>query len=631
MNILDTIDSTEDIKKLEVPQLKELSLEIREFLLENVAKTGGHLASNLGLVETTLAIHRVFDTAVDRLVFDVGHQCYVHKILTGRKERFSTLRCLDGLSGFPKPEESIHDAAIAGHASSSVSVALGMARARSLKDEDYNVLALIGDGALTGGLAYEGLCNAGSSGEPIIVILNDNGMSIDSNVGGISRLLSKQRVKPAYFKFKRRYRRLFSHFPALYRFNHRIKEWFKRILIPGTMFSDLGFHYLGPVDGHDLVQLEAVLRWAKELKEPVLVHVVTQKGKGYELAEKNPEAYHGVGSFDKEKGVDEGCHKDFSAAFGDSLTELAEKDEGIVSISAAMCAGTGLSAFAEKYPDRFFDVGIAEGHAAAMAAGLAKQGLKPVFAVYSTFLQRSFDMLIHDIALSGLHVVLAVDRAGIVGRDGETHQGVFDVSYLACIPRMAVMCPASYKELSEMLNLALYKIDGPVALRYPRGCEGEYSSENCDAATVILQEGEDITLVAYGTMINKIIEAGEILAQGEVSAEIIKLNMINPIDKEKILESLAKTGRLLCAEDVCAHGSIGSRLLEICARQGLCLKGSKTLNLGNGIVRQGEPEELLSLYGLDGEAIAFSAIELIAETMEEAGETAEDENEEDEA
>ncbi len=624
MNILDKINSPQDVKELQKEQLEALSSEIRGFLLENVAKTGGHLASNLGVVELTLAIHRVFDTSVDRLVFDVGHQSYVHKMVTGRRGKFSELRCLNGLSGFPKPNESVHDAAIAGHASNSVSVALGMARARTLAKQDYSVIALIGDGALTGGLAYEGLCNAGSSGEPLIVILNDNGMSIDSNVGGISELLSHQRVKPGYFEFKRRYRKLFGYVPALYRFNHRIKEWIKRRLLPSTMFDDLGFHYLGPVDGHDLVQLEAVLKWAKELSCPVLVHVVTQKGKGYGFAEENPEAYHGVNKFNTDCGLKACCELCFSTAFGNALLELAEKDDGIVAITAAMCSGTGLCGFAENYPSRFFDVGIAEGHAVSMAAGLAKQGAKPVFAVYSSFLQRGYDMLIHDIALSKLHVVFAVDRAGLVGRDGETHQGSFDVSYLCSIPHMAVLCPASFAELREMLSLAIYRISGPVAVRYPRGGEGEYTESAGSAPSSVLRQGDDITMVAYGTMINNVLAAAAVLSEKGIEAEIIKLNMINPLDCKTVLQSIEKTGRLLIAEDVCARGSVGERLLAECARTGTALKGTKTINLGNGVVAQGAVEELLKIFGLDAGGIAAFALELMQETtdMEEKHEEA---------
>ncbi|MBP8640961.1 MAG: 1-deoxy-D-xylulose-5-phosphate synthase [Oscillospiraceae bacterium] len=604
MNILQSIKSPKDLKSLSIRELEILSSEIRGFLIDSVSKTGGHLASNLGAVELTIALHRVYDTEIDRLVFDVGHQSYVHKMLTGRRNEFKNLRKLDGLSGFPKPCESIHDAAVAGHASTSVSVALGMARARTLTHEDYSVVTVIGDGALTGGVAYEGLCDAGESKEPLVVILNDNGMSIDSNVGGISTMLSALRVKPAYFRFKRRYRKLFGHVPVLYNFNHSIKEWFKRRLLPGNIFDDLGFHYLGPVDGHDISQLEAVIGWAKELKTPVLVHVITQKGKGYSYAELEPESYHGVDAFDVDNGIDKSEHHCFAEAFGNALLELAEKDEKIVAITAAMSSGTGLSEFAKRFPERFFDVGIAEQHATAMAAGMAAKGAKPVFAVYSSFLQRAYDMLIHDISLSKLNVVLAVDRAGIVGRDGETHQGVFDVSFLCSVPNMMVFCPASYEELRDMLSLALDHVDGPVAVRYPRGGEGEYTQSSGASPSTILREGKDITFVTYGVMINSVMTAAKILEKEGVDAEVIKLNLINPLDTETVIASLKKTGRLLTAEDVCAFGSVGSRLLAACAENGLALKNVKTLNLGEGIVPQGSVPELMKRQGLDAQSMA---------------------------
>ncbi len=614
MSILDKITSPENLKPLTERELETLSAEIRGFLIDTVSKTGGHLASNLGAVELTLALHRVYDTRVDRLVFDVGHQSYVHKILTGRKDGFSALRQLNGLSGYPKPSESIHDAAIAGHASSSVSVALGMARARTLSGENYSVAAVIGDGALTGGLAYEGLSDAGDSNEPLVVILNDNGMAIDSNVGGVSKLLSQMRVKPAYFRFKRRYRKLFSHVPAIYRLNHAVKEWFKRRLLPGNIFDDLGFHYLGPVDGHDLNQLEAVIGWAKELRCPVLVHVITQKGKGYTYAEQEPETYHGVDAFDSDCGIEKCGHESFSSAFGHALAELAEKDDKIVAVTAAMGSGTGLSDFAKRFPARFFDVGIAEGHAAAFSAGLAARGMKPVFAVYSSFLQRAYDMLIHDVSLSKLHVVFAVDRAGIVGRDGETHQGAFDVSYLCSVPHMAVLCPANYCELREMLELALNRIEGPVAVRYPRGGEGKYLKSTASLPSAVLRQGVDLTLVGYGVMINRVLEAAEKLADAGFDAEVIKLNLINPLDSETVLKSLSKTGCLLTAEDVCASGSIGQRLLSECARSGLALKGAITLDLGSGVLEQGSPEELYRLKGLDGQGIFDAACGLLSRT-----------------
>ncbi len=612
MKIIDKIGSPEDVKKLGKPELKILAEEIRAFLIENVAKTGGHLASNLGVVELTIALHRVYDTAKDRVVFDVGHQSYVHKILTGRKSGFDSLRMLDGLAGFPKPHESIHDASIAGHASNSVSVALGMARARTLCHGDYSVAAIIGDGALTGGLVYEGIINAGQSGEPMVVILNDNGMSIDSNVGSVSEMLARLRLRPKYLEFKRFYRRIMGKCPRAYNLSHRLKEWLKLRLLPGNLFDDFGFMYLGPVDGHNLHQLEAVLAWAKEQKSPVLVHVVTQKGKGYSFAEEKPEVYHGVGTFNTDKGVDNGDEESFSTVFGKELSRLASSDETIAAITAAMSAGTGLVEFSQKYPERFFDVGIAEGHAVSMAAGLAAMGIKPVFAVYSSFLQRSYDMLIHDVALSNLHVILGVDRAGLVGHDGETHQGSFDVSFLCSVPGMTVLCPASYPELREMLGNALYLFEGPVALRYPRGGEGKYKGSGGAVPAVCIKQGVDLTIAAYGTMINRAVEAADILEKQGFGAEIIKINRINPLEADVVLQSVKKTGLLLTAEDVCAHGSIGSRILEACASAGISLK-ARTLNLGNGIVPQGGVSELLARYGLDGAGIARAAMELMGD------------------
>lgn len=617
MNILDSIQGPEDLKKLSYEQLEQLCFEIRRFLIDKVAKTGGHLASNLGVVELTVALHRVYDTSRDKLVFDVGHQCYVHKLLTGRKEAFDRLRCIDGLSGFIRPGESVHDAAVSGHASDSVSLALGMARARTLRGEDYSVAALIGDGALTGGLAFEGLANAGVSKEPVVIVVNDNGMSIASSVGGMARSLSEMRVEPAYIRFKRWYRRVFGRYPRLYEFNHRIKERLKKRILPLNLFYDLGFQYLGPVDGHDLEQLEAVLSWARDLNEPVVVHVITQKGRGYSFAEANPEAYHGVGRFDTEYGIEEVAEKSFSGAFGSAICALAEKDPSIAAITASMCAGTGLGEFSQRFPERFFDVGIAEGHAVTMAAGMAAQGIKPVFAVYSSFLQRSYDMLIHDTALGRLHTVLAVDRAGIVGRDGETHQGVFDVSFLCSVPGMTVLCPASYAELADMLEYALYNVEGPVALRYPRGGQGGFDGNTFKTKDggfsheSVVREGTDITIAVYGTMLNQAVSAAEILDGQGISAEIVKINIINPYEGSEVLRSLEKTRVLLTAEEVCAHGSLGRRILALCAERGLTLKGTKLLNLGDGILPQGAPSELLERSGLDGRSIAASAAELI--------------------
>lgn len=614
MSILERINSSNDIKKLPEEELEPLCQELRDYMISSISRTGGHLASNLGAVELTVALHRVYDTSRDRVVFDVGHQSYVHKIITGRRDSFCTLRQHGGLSGFPKPYESEDDAFIAGHASNSVSVALGMARARTLSHADYDVAAIIGDGALSGGLAYEGLANAAASGEPLVVILNDNNMSINENVGGTAHLLESLRVRPGYISFKRWYRDVFTKLPGLYKFNHAIKEWLKKRLLPGNVFSGMGMYYLGPVDGHDITKLETVIRWARELRKPVLVHVVTKKGKGYKYAEEHPEKFHGVGRFDIETGELHDSGDCFSAKMGESLSRLADNDGRIIGITAAMSSGTGMDVFSAAHPDRFFDVGIAEGHAVSMAGGMAKQGMVPVFAVYSSFLQRGYDMLIHDIALQNLHVVFCVDRAGLVGSDGETHHGVFDVSYLSSVPDMTVLCPASYAELETMLRAAIYDINGSVTIRYPRGGEGKYTACNT-APETLLREGRDVTLVCYGIMTNEVLDAAERLAAEGISAEVIKLSMIKPPDFDLVMRSLRKTGKLLISEDVCEAGCVGSRILEEAAISEIDIRAAKLLNLGEGIVPHGTVAELLHDFGLDADGIVRAAMEMMDKDM----------------
>lgn len=615
--LLETIHSPAGLRNLPADQLPRLCEELREFLVKNVAETGGHLASNLGAVELTVAIHRVFDTEKDRLVFDVGHQCYVHKILTGRREAFKGLRQLDGLSGFPKPRESVHDAFIAGHASNAVSVALGMARARTLQREDYSVLALVGDGALTGGLAYEGLNNAGASGEPLIVILNDNGMSISRNVGALPRHLARLRSKPAYYHFKKWYRSLFGREPeknGLYRFNHGVKTWLKRTLWPGsTLFEDMGFTYLGPVDGHDLPRLCDVLTWARELHCPVLVHVNTVKGKGYSFAEKNPDKFHGVSPFDPATGlVKKPSGESFSSVFGQTLMDCAQEDNRVCAVTAAMADGTGLTGFAERYPERFFDVGIAEGHGVSMSAGLAAQGMIPVFAVYSTFLQRGYDMLIHDVALEGLHVVLGVDRAGLVGADGETHHGCFDPLYLSGIPGFTVLCPSNFTELRHMLRQALFAISGPVAVRYPRGGEGAFRQDTSAQAAVRLREGSSVTLLAYGMFVNHALEASDMLEKNGIEAEVVKLNCIAPLDGE-VLEKLCTAELLLSVEDSFGEGCVGQRAAAALAERGRPLKRLILQNLGGAFAPEGSVVQLEHRYKLDAAGIAGAVREAIGD------------------
>ncbi len=610
MNILNTITSPDKLQELSYKELDSLSEEIREFLIEKVSKNGGHLASNLGIVELTLAIHRVYDTEKDRLIFDVGHQCYVHKILTGRQEGFEKLRHTGGISGFPKPSESTHDAFIAGHASNSVSVAFGMAKAKKVLDEDYSVACLLGDGALSGGLAYEGLSNVGGSGEPMVVILNDNEMSISQNVGGTARMLSKLRVKSGYIRFKRAYRRIMRNFLPIYALTHRIKEGIKSIFLPENIFTGMGFYYLGPVDGHNIKQLEHTLTMAKDMEKPVLLHVKTQKGRGYPFAEADPATYHGVSSFDPKIGVKKSSNS-FSDVFGSTLTKLAEKDESIVAITAAMGSGTGLTNFASNFPDRIFDVGIAEGHAVSMAAGLAAQGVCPVFAVYSSFLQRTVDMMIHDVSLSNHHVVFAIDRAGIVGADGETHNGVYDVSLLKTVPNMTILCPSSYVELEKMLDMAINVIQTPVAIRYPRGAEGRYKDCLISSSVVEIGESEDVAIIVYGTMINEALDAVDLLKKIDISAKIIKLNIINPLDKEKIISMTKNCKCAVIVEEVCSAGSVGIELSPLLNCEVKCL------NLGDGILTHGEVSELKKLAKIDSESIAKTCLTLLKNSHEE--------------
>jgi len=612
MNILSKINSAADLKAVPSSELDTLCKEIRTFLIENVSKTGGHFASNLGAVELTVALNRVFDPEVDRIVYDVGHQAYVHKMLTGRRDAFPTLRQFNGLSGFPKPCESACDAFITGHASTSISAALGMARARTLRGADYSVCAVIGDGSMTGGLAYEAIADAGQSGEPIIVILNDNAMSISQSVGGTVNMLSHMRTKPAYFAFKRLYHKTVGKIRPVYNALHVMKEWLKSHLLSDNIFSDMGFYYLGPIDGHDERRLEEALRYARDMRRPVLLHVLTVKGKGYSFAEEHPDLYHGVGPFDPKVGVQPSNKRDFSAVFGEALCAVAQKDSTVVGITAAMVDGTGLKRYSEEYASRFFDVGICEGHAVTMAAGMAMQGLKPVFAVYSSFLQRSYDMLLHDVALSGQHVVFGIDRAGLVGADGETHHGVFDVNYLRSIPNMKIYCPASFSELNEMLEKAVLETDGPVAVRYPRGTEGMYVSSHPENE-FCLMEGNEVTVVAYGVLINEAMKAAEILQEKGIFCDVIKLSRIDDMELPKTMESLRKTGRLIIAEEACAAGCVGEHLMAVCEEQNVVLKDAALLNLGEGIVPHGTVEELRGLYGLDGNGIAYAALSMLGQ------------------
>ena len=614
--ILERINSPADVKRLSGEETALLCEELRQFLVEQVSRTGGHLASNLGVVELTVAIHRVFDTARDRLVLDVGHQCYVHKALTGRRELFGTLRQFGGLSGFPKPYESGHDAFMAGHASDSVSVALGMARARTLLAKDYHVVAVIGDGALGGGLSFEGLNDAGGSGEPLVVILNDNGMSIDRNVGGLSKHLSRMRTDPEYYEFKKKYRNTLEKLPAgrtLYEWSHEVKSAVKKTLLPplSTVFEEMGFSYMGPVDGHDIQRLTAVLREAREAKRPVLVHVHTVKGNGYAYALREPERFHGVPPFDPATGkVRKESGETFSHVFGETLCQLARQDDRVCAITAAMADGTGLTDFAKEFPRRFFDVGIAEGHGVAMAGGMAKQGLVPVFAVYDTFLQRGYDMLVQDLALERLHAVLAVDRCGIVGADGETHHGCLD--YLSQIPGMTVLVPASFDELRQMLRRAVEDIPGPVAVRYPRGGENGYAGGWNGDAVQVLREGGDAAVVTCGILTGETLRAADALQAEGVGVRVVKLAQVSPLNGKELCAALDGVKRLVVAEDQLRAGGLGERLSALLLEQDAGIGKIRLRNAGTALPTQGSTAQLWHELGLDAEGIAQAVREVLA-------------------
>ena len=619
MDILQRVGGHEDLVALTDEERTQLCGEIRQFLISSVSKTGGHLAGNLGAVELSVAIETVFNTKEDRLVFDVGHQSYVHKLLTGRRAGFAHLRQYGGLSGFPKPEESDTDAFVAGHASSSVSIGLGMARARTLQNQDYHVVVLIGDGACTGGMAYEGLNNAAVSGEPMVIILNDNEMSIGKNVGGMSRHLSRLRSSEDYLDAKRLYRQIMKKLPGgdvLYHLSSQLKNRLKRFLLHTTIFENMGFTYLGPADGHDLPGLISLLTTAKELNEPVLVHVVTKKGCGYPFAEEDPAKFHGIGSFDPETGKKLSPKiRTFSDSFGDTMLELAEKNDKVCAITAAMPGGTGLLAFQQKYPNRTFDVGIAEEHAVSMAGGLAKQGMIPVVAIYSTFLQRSYDQIMQDIALLQLHVVLAIDRAGLVGDDGPTHHGVFDVGFLRQVPGMQILTPVSLKEQRDMLRWAVEDCHGPVAIRYPRGGEGSYTASDWqgpDGPQVKChRRGEDVTFVTYGRLLDNVLEAAELLSNQGVEATVLRLLSVSDLPSQQVQELLSDNHRVIVVEEVCSGSGI---------REALTWELDKRcpdyrvygIDLGRDFVPHGSQKELYKHCGLDAQSIAAYTMEVLS-------------------
>lgn len=619
-NLLNTILQPADLKRLTYAQLNVLCSEIRQTLIETVSQNGGHLASNLGVVELTVAMHKVFDCPQDAFVWDVGHQSYVHKLLTGRREQFNTIRTEGGLSGFPKHEESGYDAFIAGHASTSISVACGLARAKSLKKEKGSVVAVIGDGAMTGGMVYEGLNNCGRAKDRLIIVLNDNAMSISKNVGALPKYFSTIRNDPNYFKAKDRVGDFLEHVPVVgdpaIRAIKKGKNLLKDALYSrSTLFDEFGFTYLGPVDGHDLHMLCDVLSRAKSLQCPVVVNVVTTKGKGYLFAEENPGAFHGTPKFDILTGHPDVQNSDsFSHTFGLKLTDMADKDESICAVTAAMKYGTELQHFAARHRSRFFDVGIAEEHAVTFCGGLAAGGMKPVFAVYSTFLQRGFDQVIHDLSIEQQHVVLAVDRAGIVGEDGETHQGIFDAAYLSLIPGITIFSPTNYRELSWQMEHAVNDFSGVVAVRYPRGGENDFVKEiDFTEKNYYLQTGDGgskVLLVSYGREFAEVLKGAALLHEELVSVDCLKLNIITPIPEETV-KLAAQYDYVLFFEEGISKGGIGEQFAFALTQQRF--RGTYRLRAIDGFVKQGAPADLLSELGLDSAAVAELARQVIAQ------------------
>lgn len=626
--MLEKINTPEDIKKLNLEEKKQIAEEIRKYILEIVSENGGHLASNLGVVELTIALHSVFDLPKDKIVWDVGHQTYGHKIITGRREELKTLRKLNGIAGFPKTNESETDCFNTGHSSTSISAALGMARARDIKKENNSVLAVIGDGALTGGMALEALNDAGYSKTKMTVILNDNEMSISKNIGGVNLLLSKLRTKKSYNKSSSVIKKAILKIPGIgkiiVKIIRKVKGSIKQLIIPKMFFEDIGFRYLGPVDGHDIEELERMLKISKELEGPVLIHVITKKGKGYKIAEENPDKFHATGPFDLETGKSKKeKKKDYSKVMGDKLVELAKKNDKIVAVTASMKDGTGLSKFAKEFPERFFDIGIAEQHAIGMAAGMAKEGVIPIVPIYASFYQRAYDQVIHDVAMQNLPVIMCVDRAGVVGADGETHQGTLDMAFFRLVPNLVIMSPKNFEELEDMLEFAV-TLKKPVVIRYPRGGEEEIpkkeKQELVYGKAEILKQGNDVTIIAIGKMVAKAVKIAEKLEKEETSAEIINARFLKPIDKETISKSIEKTKYVITIEDGTIVNGLATAVQEIIQEKELEEIKTNYYAYPDEYIPHGAVEELEKLYGLDVESIKKEIIKNIIE-REENGKT----------
>lgn len=607
---LERINKSNDIKKLSLSEKKILSDEIRSYILDVVSKNGGHLASNLGVVELTIALESVFDVTKDNIIWDVGHQCYTHKILNGRKEDFKNIRKFGGISGFPKITESFTDSFNTGHSSTSISAAMGFAAARDMNKKNNNVIAVIGDGALTGGMAMEALNHVGSSGTKMIVILNDNAMSISKNIGGINELLTKLRVKKNYTKSNALGKRVVMNIPFIGKFLvknvNKIKSLLKQLIIPRMYFEEIGFRYLGPVDGHNIADLEDLFSKAKDLDGPTLIHVLTKKGKGYRYAEEVPEKFHGVGEFDVNTGSPlKFKASDYSYIFGEKLVSLARKNKSIVAITAAMKDGTGLSKFSSTFPSRFFDVGIAEQHALTFAAGLARSGMVPFVSIYSSFYQRCYDQVIHDICLQNLHVIMCVDRAGIVGNDGSTHHGVFDLSFFKIIPNLTIMSPRDFKELELMMDFAI-SLNGPVVIRYPRGGEKKIGfpiKKICFGKAEILQKGRDLTIISIGNTVHKAVDISERLLLDGISCEIINCRFIKPLDVITIKNSIMKTRRLIVIEDSSIIGGLSSSIKELIVDYNLLDVKSKYYAYPDKFLGHGSISELEKKYKQDVKSI----------------------------
>ncbi len=609
--MLENINAPEDFKKLNILEEQKLAEEIRKYILEVVSKNGGHLASNLGVVELTLALHNIFDFKKDKIVWDVGHQTYVHKILTGRRESLKTLRKLNGIAGFPKTNESTYDFFNTGHSSTSISATLGMARARDLKGEDYSVLAVIGDGALTGGMALEALNDVGYSKTKMTIILNDNEMSISPNIGGLNMLLSKLRTKKMYTRSNVIMKNRINKIPAIgkpiVKMVQVIKRSIKQLIIPKMFFEDIGFTYLGPVDGHNLEELQSILTLSKQIDNPVLIHVLTKKGKGYEIAEKNPDKFHATGPFDIETGKSKKeKSKDYSKVFGDKLLELAKKNKKIVAITASMKDGTGLTEFSKEFPNRFFDIGIAEQHALGLAGGMAIDGMIPVVPIYSSFYQRAYDQVIHDIALQNLPVIMCVDRAGIVGADGETHQGILDMSFFRLVPNLTILAPKDFQELEDMLEFAV-DLKKPVIIRYPRGGESKETFKKHEkieeGKAEILEEGKDISILTIGKTVAKGTKIAKKLKNMNIEAEVINVRFLKPLDVKTLKKSIEKTKKVVTIEDGTVINGLGTSIKELIIDNNIKDIEIKAYGYPDKFIQHGSVEELEKIYHLDDDYI----------------------------